>query len=104
MPEQEQVDVMSLLLNEDVDDDIEELEQLNNLIFSDAESLLEDEATIQGELIWQNETDKFAVQVKKVKGKISLNFITKSKSDVSVQRLAKVALHAILEDLKKAKP
>lgn len=105
MHDNEPADIMGLLLNDDVSDDIEELEQLNNLIFcntDEPENELHDDP--RGELIWQEESDKFAIHVWKLDGKISLKFISKSKTDVSVQRLAKVALNAIMEDLKKANP
>ncbi|WP_432473404.1 hypothetical protein [Amphritea sp. HPY] len=104
MPEQEQIDIMGLLLNDDVNDDIEELELLNNLIFSDAENIDKREAgKHQGELVWQEDSDKFAISIWKLKGKISLKVTSKSKTEVSIPRLAKVALNAIMEDLKKAK-
>ncbi|BBB27086.1 hypothetical protein [Amphritea japonica] len=107
MPDNDNLDIMGLLLSEDVSDDIDELEQLNDLIFCDKENLPMDNAdteTDQGKLIWQTENDKFAVHVWKINGKVSLKFITKSHSEYSVERLAKVALKAILEDLEKAKP
>ncbi len=115
MPDNDNLDIMGLLLSEDVSDDIDELEQLNDLIFCDAENLPmhstdadadpdTDTNTDQGKLIWQTENDKFAVHVWKINGKVSLKFITKSHSEYSVERLAKVALKAILEDLEKAKP
>lgn len=113
MPDNDNLDIMGLLLSEDVSDDIDELEQLNDLIFCDAENLPmhstdadadPDTNTDQGKLIWQTENDKFAVHVWKINGKVSLKFITKSHSEYSVERLAKVALKAILEDLEKAKP
>ncbi|WP_261844827.1 hypothetical protein [Aliamphritea ceti] len=98
-------DIMGLLLNDDVSDDIAELEQLNNLIFCDADNTAEAATEIsQGELIWREENDKFAIHVWKIDEKISLKFISKSKTEVSVQRLAKIALNAIMEDLKKANP
>ncbi len=98
-------DIMGLLLNDDVSDDIEELEQLNNLIFCNSENAPVSEAEAsQGELIWCEENDKFAIHVWKIDEKINLKFISKSKRDVSVQRLAKIALNAIMEDLKKASP
>ncbi len=107
MPDNNQLDIMGMLLSEEVSDDIEELQQLNNLIFCDTATtpLNEDESRKdQGELIWKTESDQFAIQAWKLKGKISLKFITKSKTNVSVERLAKIALKAILDDLKKANP
>ena len=111
MPDNDNLDIMGLLLSEDVSDDIDELDQLNDLIFCDTESLPMDNAatdidtdTDQSKLIWQTENDKFAVHVWKINGKVSLKFITKSHSEYSVERLAKVAIKAILEDLEKAKP
>lgn len=103
MPEHEQMDIMGLLLNDDVNDDIEELELLNNLIFCGAENITKREASkYEGELIWKEESDKFAIYLWKSKGKLSLKFISKSKTEVSIPRLAKVALNAIMEDLNKA--
>ncbi|MBN0987183.1 MULTISPECIES: hypothetical protein [Amphritea] len=105
MPENNQLDIMGLLLSEEVGDDIDELQQLNNIIFCDTDSTpLNETRKDQGELIWQTESDQFAIHAWKLKGKISLKFITKSKNNVSVERLAKIALKAILDDLKKANP
>lgn len=107
MSKSENIDLMSLLLSEEVTDNIEELQQLNDIIFCDTENLSIDEDETDkdaGTLIWQTENDKFAIHVWKIKGKVSLKFITKPHADCSVERLAKVALKAILEDLKKAKP
>ncbi|WP_417222672.1 hypothetical protein [Amphritea sp.] len=105
MPDYKNLDIMGLLLSEEVDDNIDELQQLNNFIFCDSEETATKAAPKdQGELIWETENDQFAIHAWKLKGKISLKFITKSKTNVSVERLAKVALNAILEDLKKANP
>lgn len=105
MPEQKNRDIMDSLLSENVDDSIDELQQLNNIIFCDAEDTPVNEAPKgQGELIWETENEQFAIHAWKLKGKISLKFITKSKTNVSVERLAKIALNAILDDLKKANP
>lgn len=76
MPEHEQIDIMGLLLNDDVNDDIEELELLNNLIFSDADNVDKHEAgKHQGELVWQEESDKFAISIWKLKGKSVLKLL-----------------------------
>ncbi|RTE65670.1 hypothetical protein EH243_10365 [Amphritea opalescens] len=105
MPEPKNRDIMDSLLSDDVDDSIDELQQLNNIIFCDAEdSVVAEPPKNQGELIWETENDQFAIHAWKLKGKISLKFITKSKTNVSVERLAKIALNAILDDLKKANP
>jgi len=105
MPENEKLDIMGLLLSEEVSDDIDELQQLNNIIFCDTENTsLNGSRKDQGELIWKTDSDQFEIHAWKLKGKISLKFITKSNTNVSVERLAKVALKAILEDLKKANP
>ncbi len=107
MPDQNKLDIMGMLLSEEVGDDIDELQQLNNIIFCDTDTTPLNEAEPrkdQGELIWQTDSDQFAIHAWKLKGKISLKFITKSKTNVSVERLAKIALKAILEDLKKANP
>lgn len=104
-PDNKNMDLMSLLLSEEVSDDIEELQQLNDIIFCATENLpIEGAEKDQEQLIWQADNDKFAIHVWKIKGKVSLKFITKPHSDCSVERLAKIALKAILEDLKKAKP
>ena len=103
MSEKNYTDIMGLLLNEEVGDDIEELQQLNDIIFCNSEKLpMDGDDPDQGELIWESEEDQFAVHLWKIKGRISLKLIPKSKSNYSVERLAKVALAAILEDLKKA--
>lgn len=103
MPDFEHNDIMGLLLSEDVGDDIEELQQLNDIIFCNSEKLpMDGSAPDQGELIWESEEEQFSVHLWKINGRISLKLIPKSKSNYSVERLAKVALKAILEDLKKA--
>ena len=104
MSKSENIDLMSLLLSEEVTDNIEELQQLNDIIFCDTENLpMNGTEQNKGKLIWQTDNDKFAIHVWKIKGKVSLKFIPKPNSDCSVERLAKVALKAILEDLEKAK-
>ncbi|GGK54871.1 hypothetical protein [Amphritea balenae] len=103
MSDNKYTDIMGLLLSEEVGDDIDELQQLNDIIFCSSEKLpMEVGNTEEGELIWQTEEDQFALHLWKIEGRISLKLIPKSKSNYSVERLAKVAIAAVLEDLKKA--
>ena len=103
MSDNQYTDIMGLLLNDDVSDDIEELQQLNDIIFCSSEKLpMEGGAKDDGELLWQTEEDRFELHLWKIHGRISLKLIPKSKLNYSVERLAKVAIAAVLEDLKKA--
>ena len=105
MPRDKEVDVMGLLLSEEVEDDIQEVEQLNCLIYSDSDNVIESKSRApQEEPIWKTENDRFTVQIWETKGNIRIKFLSKPKTKISLQHLANVALNAIMDDLKKATP
>ncbi|MEH6824858.1 MAG: hypothetical protein V7629_13210 [Motiliproteus sp.] len=105
MSKEKIVDVMGMLLSEAIEDDIPEVEQLNWLIYSGADDIIESELNIpQKEPVWKTENESHTVHVWNTKGKIRIKVLSKCTTKVSIKHLAEVALNAMMEDLKKGTP
>lgn len=102
MTRDREIDVMGSLLSDECDDDIAEVDQLNCLIYSAVDDPLAAEPkSSDSDPAWKTENDHLSVQVWETNGRIRIKVSPKPKTQISIKRLAEVALNAIMEDLKK---
>ena len=77
------------------------VEELDCLIYKKDFGIRANESEEYGEKTWQASKDNVSVQVWEGKAKIKVKVSSGKKRNVSMKRIARVAVDAILEELKK---
>ena len=98
-------DVMGDLLSDSGDNSLPSVEELNCLIYRDPKDLAPVAASepAPGTESWHSARDNVSVQIWESKANIKIRVTAESKKNLSMNRIADIAVKAILEELKKEK-
>lgn len=96
-------DIMGDLLNDRGDNSLPSVEELNCLIYRDPKDLapLADVAGAEPAKSWQSARENVTVQIWESRANIKIRVAAESKASLSMNRIADIAVKAILEELKK---
>ena len=94
-------DIMENILGGYGDDLIDRVKELDCLIYKNGSNLESVKSEGQDKKIWQASKENVSVQVWEDKAKIKVRVSPGKKESISMKRIAKIAVTAILEELKK---
>ncbi len=94
-------DVMDRILEGHDDDFLARIQELDCLIYRNDSDIKGEILEDQGEKIWQASKENLSVQVWEGKAKIKVKVPSGRKENISMKRIANIAVNAILEELKK---
>lgn len=96
-------DVMGDLLSDRGDNSLPSVEELNCLIYRDPKDLAPVAQTDaqEADRSWQSARENVSVQIWESKANIKIRVAAESKKHLSMNRIADIAVKAILEELKK---
>ena len=96
-------DVMGSLLNaKDEENDHPDLEELNCLIYRGPDDAPPDTAEPEpGQPSWKATNDNISVQIWESKANIRIKVASEARASISMNRIAEIAVQAIMEELKK---
>ncbi|MCP3875620.1 MAG: hypothetical protein GY699_21005 [Desulfobacteraceae bacterium] len=77
------------------------IDELDCLIYKNDPQVKNELLEDKGKRVWQTSKENVSVQVWEGKAKIKVKVSPKGKRNISMKRIANVAVHAILEELKK---
>jgi len=94
-------DIMNNILAGNGEDTAPHVEELDCLIYKQDPTLKDEIPGDENKKIWQSSKENVSVQVWEGKAKIKVKVSPGKKGNISMKRIADIAVNAILEELKK---
>ncbi|RLC25639.1 MAG: hypothetical protein DRH93_01305 [Deltaproteobacteria bacterium] len=94
-------DIMDSILEGHGDEFSDRIQELDCLIYRNDSGIKDEILEDQGKKIWQASKENVTVQVWEGKAKIKVKVPSGKKENISMKRIANIAVNAILEEFKK---